>query len=32
MDDKKLKKLATNITKSVMPPKNNTMFAHLIPT
>lgn len=31
MDDRKLKKLATKIIKSVMPPNNKTMFAHLIP-
>ncbi|CAD8155247.1 unnamed protein product [Paramecium octaurelia] len=32
MDERKLKKLATKTIKSVMPPNNQTMFAHLIPT
>ncbi|CAK75545.1 unnamed protein product (macronuclear) [Paramecium tetraurelia] len=31
MDERKLKKLATKTVKCVMPPNNNTMFAHLIP-
>ncbi|CAD8057020.1 unnamed protein product [Paramecium primaurelia] len=31
MNDRKLKKLATKIIKNVMPPKNKTKFAHLIP-